>query len=143
MKKPFKELFESARKHRAYMEEGKELEAMTTYTDNQLKQALAKMLPEQLEWREWEDPTHPDNPVIATSCALCWDRGNPVLDTELLHICWLIEQSIPSSAFSTALMHVIQDETCWPAVESRYATASASWQQRTIALAKVKGVEIV
>lgn len=120
-----------------------EVEVKTEYTDNQLKQALAKMLPEQLEWHEWEDPTHPDNPVTATSCALCWDRGNPVLDTELLHICWLIEQSIPSSAFSTALMRVIQDVSCWPAVDSRYATASASWHLRTIALAKVKGVEIV
>lgn len=117
-----------------------------TYTDNQLKQALAKMLPEQLEWHEWEDPTHPDNPVTATSCALCWDRGNPVLDTELLHICWLIEQTLTEKQDVWFLQKLSQqryrDGESGTIGTLLDRSIHASWQQRTIALAKVKGIEI-
>lgn len=115
-----------------------------TYTDNQLKQALAKMLPEQL--------------FIHKDCELSWKANSKkyqhfdqaVLDTELLHICWLIEQTLEAipynktaaNKYSDLLTSLIQDAGEQSRIEARYKSCSASWQQRTIALAKVKGMEI-
>lgn len=97
-----------------------------TYTDTQLKQALAKMLPERVyiglvtRELEWHDNDK------------CY---RPVLDTELLHLCWLVEETLtPPQAQNYFQM--------LPA-NSVGNQAHATWQQRVIALAKVKGVEIV
>lgn len=107
-----------------------------TYTDTQLKQALAKMLPELLE--NYYQDTPLDNFLLS------WTRSKrEVLNTELLHLCWLAGKDVEAKRYSDYLMHAIQDEICTGAVEARYATANATWQQRVIALAKVKGVEIV
>lgn len=98
---------------------------MTTHTDEQLKKALAKMLPEHPEIvHGGEDP-------------MC-----NILDTELLHLCSLVERSFINdiAARNTYMSHLIDDNS--PSTTG-YFTATSSWQQRTIAAAKVKGVEIV
>lgn len=108
------------------------------YSDTQLKQALAKMLPTELQWGE----------------PLAWKQvnqnyGRLVLDTELLHLCWLVEKDISPVAwrvYSDMLTNSTQDaEVAFYSdkVGARYKSAHATWQQRTIALAKVKGVEII
>jgi len=101
-------------------------------TDPELKQLLAKMLPETLiyypyvidgDWEQepflsWKDDTF----------------GNEVLDTELLHICWLVEEGLDR----------IQ-QVCYQSQLNHKGTVGdfsyhATWQQRTLALAKVKGL---
>lgn len=101
---------------------------MNNYTDTQLKQALAKMLPEQLSWQEIDEDEIPRD-------ELCWGHKAyhwPVLDTELLHLCWLVERGL---------------NELWPVyyaqfVEFEGVTINATWQQRVIALVKVKGLEL-
>lgn len=98
------------------------------YTDTQLKQALAKMLP---------DKTRYNDPY------LFWDTQDEyrqVLDTELLHLCWLVEETIWDTPSFEDYMVCLSEQ-----VHSMYQHdhfVHATWQQRTIALAKVKGVEI-
>jgi len=99
------------------------------YTDNQLKAALAKMLPEKVRWNteRWNGLT-----------MVCQDVRNndPVLDTELLHLCWLVEETlneIESADYAEFLR---------PITASYKLLYHASWQQRVIALAKIKGIEI-
>jgi len=104
------------------------------YTDNQLKQALAKMLPEKVRWNteRWNGLT-----------LVCQDERNndPVLDTELLHLCWWVEHTL------------MQPEQCIEYLEwigmcdddygfKIFPLVHATWQQRVVALAKVKGIEI-
>jgi hypothetical protein len=90
------------------------------YTDTQLKQALAKMLPEQIEWHNglerlhWK-PSHEGAMVFS------------VHDTELLHLCWLVEKTLTE--------YQSFDYSC----DIKY---HATWQQRTIALCKVKKITI-
>ena len=95
-----------------------------TYTDNQLKQALAKMLPDFIAIGEEGD--------------FFWhstDRKyNLVLDTELLHICWLIEETLNTDEIHIHKLRLLTN--------GYWMSIHASWQQRTIALAMVKGIEI-
>lgn len=111
---------------------------MNTYADIQLKQALAKMLPETLHLDE------------ITSDILYWrdgedDLGKEVLDTELLHLCWLVEETITDGrriVYLSYLCEQLQGEDIWPEVltkEKGWLFTHATWQQRVIALAKVKG----
>ena len=115
---------------------------MNTYTDTQLKLALARMLP---------------NEIVAYSISkltLFWvkdytgttiDGGaRVVLDTELLHLCWLVEEQLTMGGLTAMagelhIIHVLEggrhDASAWK--------FHKSWQQRVIALAKVKEVEIV
>lgn len=98
-------------------------------TDTQLKQALAKMLPEKV--------------FIGLDETLCWHEYNkqpayPVADTELLHLCWMAEESMNAELYINKYI-----ETLYLECGNGRAAAHASWQQRTIALCKVKGVEIV
>ncbi len=111
----------------------------TQYTDSQLKQALAKMLPNALFWDNGSSPHTDIEPDDAWG--LCWDYGNPVLDSELLHLCWLVEETLTEDEFLDLYV---------PAVASMFEgnpfkrdVLHLAWQQRTIALAKVKGVRIV
>ena len=98
----------------------------TQYTDTQLKQALAKMLPETtVTW--W-----------SLSNSIAWmlengDVGDDVKDTELLHLCWLVEETL---TFDEKVSEVSKLE-----IEASF-THMATWQQRVVALAKVKGIEI-
>ena len=93
-------------------------------TDTQLKAALAKMLPDKIKCKECineEDGT--------SYCYLVWNHPQcanhghnlVVLDTELLHLCWLVEKELP------------------PSSKCDYFD---TWQQRVAALSKVKGIEI-
>lgn len=125
------------------------------YNDEQLKQALAKMLPELLEY------ILVDNRVQDGPHMLCWvDRGYTVRDTELLHLCWLVEETLSSYAgeygeelsqkenYSELLLKQVatwKDNFHWGSecIADFYQVTHATWQQRVIALAQVKGIEIV
>ena len=113
-----------------------------THSDTQLKQALAKMLPEKLH-------------IVsnAQSSRLYWTgdcvADKKVLDTELLHLCWLVEETMrPIAGGKTRYEIYLEEQVALDSTFSlsehkQYRIAHATWQQRTIALAKVKGVEIV
>jgi len=88
------------------------------YTDDQLKKALTKMLP---------DCIHENGDLYFYDAGL--GGHYQVRDTELLHLCWLLEKDLTSSE--------IEDES-----EIEWLACHASWQNRVIALAKVKGIEI-
>ncbi len=107
-----------------------------TYTDTQLKQALAKMLPEKLDWREIK--------ITAVGAGgsyhcLCWKGGCNVLDTELLHLCWLVEETLTAEQWNDYVGYVMVDTH---SIFTYEHLLLATWQQRTIALAEVKGIEI-
>ena len=103
-------------------------------TDKQLKEALAKMLPETCYM------TQPDNKLawneprlfpLLNPLAL---HGRLVLDTELLDLCNRVELTLSWSEYSIfrkGLMNQLM------------RIESASWQQRVKALATVKGIDIV
>ena len=77
------------------------------------------MLPEKIYWNDtfqsWTWLNY-DNPL----------PDAPVLDTELLHLCWLVEETLSDIAMEEYGITL---------------TVHATWQQRIIALAKVKGIE--
>lgn len=110
-----------------------------TPTDQSLKQALAKMLPEKFGFNKQ---------LIHKTLS---SRTFPVLDTELLQICWEIEEGLkPSDARQYQLQVgriIVQNDkdAYWKDVSGSIQTYSfhATWQQRTIALAQVKGIEII
>ena len=86
--------------------------------DTQLKQALAKMLPEDT--------------YFDSSKGLChWPIMVKVLDTELLHLCWLVEETIPMDKQADYIKQLSDSNT-----------VHATWQQRVIAMCKVKGITI-
>jgi len=93
------------------------------YTDEQLKKTLAKMLPDKINFGH-------------NSKALFWSTGKTVLDTELLHLCWMVEDGFNSKQ---------QDDygkELYKLIPYGKMLFSATWQQRVTALAKVKGIEI-
>ena len=100
------------------------------YTDEQLKQALAKMLPDVISYREVI--AHESCKIV---CLLQWgapwndEKEFMVRDTELLHLCWLVEEKLTDTE---------QDQDC-----IKKLMYHASWQQRVEALAEVKGIDIV
>ena len=93
------------------------------YTNKQLKSIMAKLLP---------DRTY----LGAITGDLIWSIGVPVLDSELLHLCWLVEETLNKmdSADYAKLLH--------PIPEDYKLLYHASWQRRVVALAKMKGIEI-
>lgn len=96
------------------------------YTDTQLKQALAKMLP------DGEFSLSPRGYLISH-----FETDRPVLDTELMHLCWLVEETLTPSTRLDYVGELMDNQglDLW----QRY---HAAWQQRTIALVKVKGITI-
>lgn len=106
---------------------------MKTYTDEQLKRTLAEMLPEKIRVR--------DNEILGWH--LAWNNTCPtssVWDTELLHLCWLVEETLSNQFQIEEYNKVLSFET-W---QNDYTgNTHATWQQRTTALAKTKGIEIV
>lgn len=118
------------------------------YTDEQLKNCLAKMLP---------------NYVSVMRGYLRWNDGEQVrvLDTELLHLCWLVEDGLceytgehqehysQRDDYSKELMKLCGTwhgaAWDWGSMcdADLFQAAHATWQQRVISLAKVKGVKIV
>ena len=106
----------------------------TNQTNTQLKQALAKMLPEKL---------YIINGIYQQFVS--WSPGGriPVLDTELLHLCWLVEETLTPAEltdFGCELVCLIMPPKS--ATPHWGMLAHATWQQRTIALCKVKGIDI-
>lgn len=100
---------------------------MTNYTDIQLKQALTKMLPDIVHNRYGSD-LHwgtADNPTWDNQCCV-----KEVLDTELLHLCWLVKKTLNDEQIFD-FCDITDDDCC------------LNWQDQTIALAKVKGITIV
>jgi hypothetical protein len=102
------------------------------YTNNQLKQVLAKLLPDVLYLYGDEQ----------NLCWICRDLTNKVDhylsvdDTELLHICWLIEETLSSKEILEYRKKLIS--VC--DADGIGFTFHATWQQRVIALAKVKSI---
>lgn len=126
-------------------------------TDTQLKQALAKMLPEKIY-------CYPENAMFyhigAKENHVPYARA--VLSTELLHLCWMVEEANKDTVINKpdpqnpsvilrGLSFVLQYHRALTEVTGAEQGAffypdmlwHASWQQRVIALCKVKGVEIV
>jgi len=99
------------------------------HTDEQLKEALAKMLPETCYM------TQPDNKLLA------WNDGRLILDTELLHLCWLVEKDLnPEKKLDyIEILGRGEDE------ESFYLTIAlaSDWRWRVAALSLVKSIAIV
>ena len=97
------------------------------YTDNQLKAALAKMMPKQTKLANffW----HVDERGCLT---------RQIEDTELLHLCWLVEEELIPNQYKEYEKH-LYDYGDGNKTGYRW---HATWQQRVIALAKVKGIEI-
>lgn len=118
------------------------------YTNKQLKLALAKMLPELLDTEPLEAGDIPDTPLV-----LVWKQKqkhfpehwtHTVLDTELLHLCHLVEETMEPGMLSHAssdwskYVMTLGDIT-W---RTKQSNIHATWQQRIQALATVKGIEI-
>lgn len=105
------------------------------YTNTQLKQALTKMLPDKVK-------PHTD---MYGECFLVWKTTDPsvqtefVLDTELLHLCWLVEETLTTWAERNNYYYGELWRVCDESIEK---ISHATWQQRTIALCNVKGIEI-
>ena len=93
--------------------------------DDKLKSALAKMLPDIIYYVEGSNSL--------------WHRGiiGHVRESELLHLCALVEKNFNSSQKS----FYYEDLKSLCALEGVH-TISATWQQRATALAKVKGIEL-
>ena len=102
------------------------------YTDEQLKQALAKMLPMKIRFRDFTD-------YLAVYGSLHWKNKNQhplqseVRDTELLHLCHQVELTLSWPEYSLFKIGL---------VGQLLRVESSSWQQRVKTLAKVKGIEI-
>ena len=105
------------------------------YTNEQLKQALAKMLPDQISFRQFKD----DNAEFGY---LYWKDKNQhplqseVRNTELLHLCWLVEETL------TEYKSADYAELLRPIAENYKLLYHATWQQRVVMLVEVKGIEV-
>ena len=106
------------------------------YTDTQLKQALAKMLP-QCFFENGEL-------YIFDADFAGLDGHRQVCETELLHLCWLVEETLFRNTADWAgyrnMIIQIVAKTSHNTFPSVYL--HASWQQRVESLAEVKGIEI-
>ena len=100
------------------------MELKMNYTDDQLKQLLAKMLPET---------------ISKHACGKYYWIGSAngfVLDTELLYICSYVEAGL--TATETQLYTKELNKLYGQGIHPAFST----WQQRTRALAEVKGVTL-
>ena len=100
------------------------------YTDDQLKSILAKMMPETISQH---------------ACGKYYWIGSAngfVLDTELLALCSLLEAGLrveEDHNYLDALARIV-DPMFGYRGELTLGIITATWQQRTTALAEVKGV---
>lgn len=104
-------------------------EAVNPPTDTQLKQALAKMLPEKIMWSD-------------AYGELCYITTFSTRDTELLHFCWLVEETLTLDQMEHYKLELCVAYGCnaYSTIESNTtAMILGTWQQRTTALAKVLG----
>lgn len=104
------------------------------YTDDQLKQLLALMLPETVEIF--------DSGLLWRFNFNAGQNCTEVLDTELLHLCSLVEAEAGLNSYPLRekylykLMDIVKEDGRDTLV------IFATWQQRTRALAAVKGVTL-
>ena len=68
-----------------------------------------------------------------------------VLDTELIHLCWLVEEELDDDQILDYVRILLEDvlQCSQGKFRQHFALNHATWQHRAVALAKVKGVEIV
>ena len=121
---------------------------MNTPTDIQLKQALATMLPELLAvcTNSGADDLYLEL-IFKYPCEYRNTGQSPkVLDTELLHLCWLIEETLSSEGAGDEPVEVcgtqVMEYLGVLAADTEFQSVHATWQQRALALSKVLGVEI-
>ena len=67
--------------------------------------------------------------------------GRSVLDTELLHLCWLVEETLDYLTF-IQYDKILQDIVIEDSPSKDWRLTHATWQQRVITLCKMKGIEI-
>ena len=103
------------------------------YTDDQLKKTLAKMLP-QCFFENGEL-------YIFDADFAGLDGHRQVCDTELLHLCWLLEENLTEKEYYF-YADVVCDLSLEIVTKRRWFWLAMPWQQRVEALAKVKGVEL-
>jgi len=110
---------------------GKMDKHLMNYTEEQLKTALAMMLPELI---------FESGDLYIYDAEFGSGGHRQVLDTELLHLCWLVEKDLnPDQKIDyIEILGRGEDE------ESFYLTIAlvSDWRRRVAALAKVKGIEI-
>lgn len=103
--------------------------------DDKLKAALAKMLTGHVK------------KIDCGELRWIWNAQPPVLDTELLHLCSLVEDGLTDDdhyRFRGKLAVVILPNhtlTNWSESYERQLI-SPTWQQRVTALAKIKNIEL-
>lgn len=128
-------------------------------SDQKLKQLLAKMLPEKVHYEDNSGTSDTLEEALSTpfEAKLLWKdrtvliRDWPeVLDTELLHLCWLVEETLNGfeqcQNYCTRLGSVILESRVDKNLSVDYIsdwTFHATWQQRTIAISQTLGIEIV
>lgn len=110
-----------------------------TKSDNELKQLLENMLPEILE--TWE---------AGERSSLLWRKedGRQVKNTELLALCRMVELTLDdkerrdyaAELWSTVCRYA-KDNLKYLNLDHSFCVSAASWQQRTTALAAVKGIK--
>ena len=110
------------------------------YTDIQLKLALEKMLPEKIVFRQFTED-------FGYNSSLYWKNKNQfeheVLDTELLHLCWLVETALtPKEQDNYIELLAPFCKEYSSNTEEGWLLVHHTWQQRVIALAKVKRIEL-
>ena len=101
------------------------------YTDDQLKQLLALMLPETAVWTGYILCENGGEDVMS--------YGRKILDTELLHLCSLVEAGLTENQ---KCQYICRLEATNPGDSYSWNLAFATWQQQTRALAEVKAVTL-
>ena len=113
---------------------------MNQYTDEQLKQALAKMLPEKILYLEFHSRLFYQELDLLGRFVV-----REILDTELLQLCFDVEETLSANDYEKYGLSVAEisglTEDSSISLISR-ALFSMKWQQRVVALAKVKEIEI-
>lgn len=104
---------------------------MTTPSNEQLKRALARMLPEKLLIFESYKPF------------LFYKDDREVKPTELLQLVWEIEETLTDDESEQYINLLENNMDTLHGYPNRWRLTHASWQQRTIALAAIKDIEIV
>ena len=76
---------------------------------------------------------------------LIWSMGVPVRDIEFLHLCWLVEETLFRNTADWAGYRNMIIQTVANTSHNTFPSVylHASWQQRVVALAEVKGIEII
>lgn len=119
---------------------------MKTPTDEQLKQTLVKMLPEQVLYVDDENCEQLFwKPQDKDKLREAWLDGLliPIGDTELLHLCWLVEETLEDNSKYVYALWDSNRANRKQGFSGEWLIVHSTWQQRVIALAKVKGIDIV